>query len=747
MRCVVTDTIMSTPERGRRPWPGRWCGPMSRLDDLGRRGHRRDPARATSWPTSSPPPAPSRRTGRCADGDVLVVTQKVVSKAEGRLVAVDPDDPLSHKGLVEDEAVRILRRRGDLVITETRHGFVCANSGVDLSNVERGEAALLPLDSRPLGPPHPRRPAGPARRRGRGHRVATRSGGRGARGLTDVAIGVAGIAGVVDLRGSRGRPRARDAGDRGGRGRRAGLGGRAGDGQVERHPGRRGARRRGGVAARRRRRASSSARRRRTCSGSGAAHGADAVGQRRPRRPAEVDAGPHRRDARSGPTSRGRHGARLASAPPATGAAAPGLVCAPVPMFTTRPVPRAAGPHEGVDGVVDVEEVARLAAVAVDRARLPGRPRRRRRRPPRRRRPLARPVDVGCRPRPVNSRACSAGTWPAGRPRPRSATPGGRGRRPRPALLDRQLLRRHLAVQRQRRRRPRSPWPHPAARAASEHVQAADERPSPASAAHEVEHHLGPAPGQQLGQLGRPHVEVVELELAGAAVGVGPRLGQVGQRAGRQVVDRRRRRGPRPAAGRRGGNRGSRRRRSRAALTGGSGTRTPSSTAPPAICSPSPSTTSTRRAPAPTDDAATRGSSRRPRRRRPRVTPGSSTDADDDRRALDAAAGADDAVRTTAPSGRRWRRARAGRSATAGRTPSRRSRLAWQVLVGPAGVEPVVVGGQREQRAVGDHGRERLPLDRHPPAGRDAVEHRRLEHVGAGVDEVGRRRRRAAASR
>src|SRR2546423_14249871 len=81
------------------------------------------------------------------DGDVVVVTQKIVSKAEGRLVAVDPDDPLSHKSVVEAEAVRILRRSGDLIITETRHGFVCANSGVELSNVRRGEAALLPLDS------------------------------------------------------------------------------------------------------------------------------------------------------------------------------------------------------------------------------------------------------------------------------------------------------------------------------------------------------------------------------------------------------------------------------------------------------------------------------------------------------------------------------------------------------------------------------------------------------------------------
>ncbi len=85
--------------------------------------------------------------GPLADHDVVVVTQKIVSKAEGRLVEIDPNDPLSHKQLVEDEAVRIVRRRGDLIITETKHGFICANSGVDLSNVERGYAALLPLDS------------------------------------------------------------------------------------------------------------------------------------------------------------------------------------------------------------------------------------------------------------------------------------------------------------------------------------------------------------------------------------------------------------------------------------------------------------------------------------------------------------------------------------------------------------------------------------------------------------------------
>ena len=81
------------------------------------------------------------------DGDVLVVTQKIVSKSENAMVAIDPTDPLSHKPLVERESVRILRRRGELIISETKHGFVCANAGIDLSNVARGYAALLPEDS------------------------------------------------------------------------------------------------------------------------------------------------------------------------------------------------------------------------------------------------------------------------------------------------------------------------------------------------------------------------------------------------------------------------------------------------------------------------------------------------------------------------------------------------------------------------------------------------------------------------
>ena len=139
--------------------------------------------------------------GPLRDNDVLIVTQKIVSKAEGRLVPIDPDDPLSHKALVEEEAVRVVRRRGDLIITETKHGFVCANSGIDLSNVERGYAALLPLDSDRSA----RRIRDIIRAKlgvNVGVIVSDTFGRPWRKGLTDVAIGVAGIAGVLDLRGT-----------------------------------------------------------------------------------------------------------------------------------------------------------------------------------------------------------------------------------------------------------------------------------------------------------------------------------------------------------------------------------------------------------------------------------------------------------------------------------------------------------------------------------------------------------------
>ena len=136
-------------------------------------------------------------------GDVVVVTQKVVSKAEGRLAPVGQGDEerADYLRLVEQESVRVLRRRGELVISETRHGFVCANAGVDVSNLEPGTAALLPVD-----------PARSARRIRDGLRaragvevgviVSDTFGRPWRRGLVDVAIGSAGVAAVVDLRGS-----------------------------------------------------------------------------------------------------------------------------------------------------------------------------------------------------------------------------------------------------------------------------------------------------------------------------------------------------------------------------------------------------------------------------------------------------------------------------------------------------------------------------------------------------------------
>ena len=140
------------------------------------------------------------------DGDVVVVTQKVVSKAEGRLVRLDAEagaeaGAAAAREVVERESVRVLRRRGDLVISETVHGFVCANAGVDRSNVEAGTAVLLPVD-----------PDRSARRirdglLGRtgvrvGVIVSDTFGRPWRRGLTDVAIGTAGVAAVVDLRGT-----------------------------------------------------------------------------------------------------------------------------------------------------------------------------------------------------------------------------------------------------------------------------------------------------------------------------------------------------------------------------------------------------------------------------------------------------------------------------------------------------------------------------------------------------------------
>ena len=126
------------------------------------------------------------------DGDVLVVTQKIVSKAEGRVVATDPSDPTAKYEVVAGEAAEILRRRGNTVIAETRHGFVCANAGVDSSNTEPGTLCLLPLD-----PDLSARRIRVKLKQLTGREVAvivSDTFGRAWRvGQTDVAIGVAGM--------------------------------------------------------------------------------------------------------------------------------------------------------------------------------------------------------------------------------------------------------------------------------------------------------------------------------------------------------------------------------------------------------------------------------------------------------------------------------------------------------------------------------------------------------------------------
>jgi coenzyme F420-0:L-glutamate ligase/coenzyme F420-1:gamma-L-glutamate ligase len=160
----------------------------------------------------------ARSSGLALAGGHLVVAQKVVSKAEGRVVllaevepseqarriaAEDDKDP-RHVELVLRESVRVVRRGHGVMICETRHGFVCANAGVDLSNAPEGSAVLLPEDPdasaerlraglQALG-------AGPL-----GLVVSDTFGRPWREGLVDVAIGSAGFAPVADLRGERDR--------------------------------------------------------------------------------------------------------------------------------------------------------------------------------------------------------------------------------------------------------------------------------------------------------------------------------------------------------------------------------------------------------------------------------------------------------------------------------------------------------------------------------------------------------------
>lgn len=137
-----------------------------------------------------------------SEGDVLVVTHKIVSKAEGAVREIVGDEEDFKRNLVEEIAKSIVRRRGNLIIAETKHGFVCANAGVDRSNAAPGTMILLPDD--------PDRSA---------HRIRAKLsqttgidfpviisdtfGRPWRRGLTDIAIGISGLLPILDLVGTK----------------------------------------------------------------------------------------------------------------------------------------------------------------------------------------------------------------------------------------------------------------------------------------------------------------------------------------------------------------------------------------------------------------------------------------------------------------------------------------------------------------------------------------------------------------
>jgi coenzyme F420-0:L-glutamate ligase / coenzyme F420-1:gamma-L-glutamate ligase len=154
---------------------------------------------------------------RLAKGDVLVVKHKVVSKAEGQLVQLDTIKPSATSRawarkykldarvteLALRESKRVIKRKNGVLITETRHGFICANSGVDVSNVDGGEHALL----LPKDPDRTAERLRAAVKKRLGVAIAviiSDSFGRPWReGLTEVAIGIAGMKAIEDYRAQR----------------------------------------------------------------------------------------------------------------------------------------------------------------------------------------------------------------------------------------------------------------------------------------------------------------------------------------------------------------------------------------------------------------------------------------------------------------------------------------------------------------------------------------------------------------
>lgn len=158
----------------------------------------------------------TRTGGGLKEGDILIFTQKIVSKQEGRKIALSKVKPsLLASGiasayskdpriiqLILDETKRIIRMKNGIIISETRHGLVCANAGIDESNVEVGFATLLPKNSD--------KSAAKLKRRIKlktgkniGVIISDTFGRPFREGQTDVAIGVSGISSIIDYAGRR----------------------------------------------------------------------------------------------------------------------------------------------------------------------------------------------------------------------------------------------------------------------------------------------------------------------------------------------------------------------------------------------------------------------------------------------------------------------------------------------------------------------------------------------------------------
>ena len=171
------------------------------------RGHRRDPARRRARGAHRRR-GRARRARRSPTATASSSPRRSCRRPRAGSCRSTPTTSTRARALVESESVRIVRRRGDLIISETRHGFVCANAGIDLSNVDDGLGRAAARRRRPVGQAHPRR-AARARPASRSRSIISDTFGRPWRhGLTDVAIGVSGIAAVVDLRDTHRRARA-----------------------------------------------------------------------------------------------------------------------------------------------------------------------------------------------------------------------------------------------------------------------------------------------------------------------------------------------------------------------------------------------------------------------------------------------------------------------------------------------------------------------------------------------------------